>query len=64
MSTIASTRVANIVNLLVEAIVLKYLALHDELGRFDSVLPSHGLGDATARDALIAFQPMPAVPTV
>jgi hypothetical protein len=54
----AATRVSQNVDLLAEAVVLNYLALHDELGRFDQVLPRHGLGDAASRDALTAFQPI------
>jgi hypothetical protein len=54
----AATRVANNVTLLCESIVLNYLALHGDLGRFDAVLPGHGLGSATERDALVAFQPI------
>ncbi len=54
----ASTRIAGNVDLLAEAVVLNYMALHDDLGRFDQVLPGHGLGDVSARDALVAFQPI------
>ena len=59
-----ATRVANNVNLLVESVVLNYLALHDDLGRFDAVLPGHGLGNATERDQLVAFNPLTRVPLV
>jgi hypothetical protein len=54
----ASSRAANNVEQLVQTIVLNYLALHDEVGRFDEVLPNHQLGDPTDRDDLIAFQPI------
>lgn len=54
----AATPMANNVNLLVNAVVLNYMALHGEEGLFDSVIPNHGLGNATARDALTAFQPI------
>jgi len=51
-----ATRVSNNVNLLAEAIVLNYLALHDEVDRFQTVLPLQGLGDGLADyAALIAF---------
>jgi hypothetical protein len=60
----SATRVSNNVNLLVEAVVLNYLALHDDLGRFTTVLPDQGLGDAGERDALVAFNPLPRVPIV
>ena len=43
---------------LVEAVVLNYLALHNEVGRFASVLPSQGLGAGAQLDALTAFQPI------
>ncbi len=54
----AATRVSNNVTLLCESIVLNYLALHGQPGRFDMVLPGHGLGSVAERDALIAFQPI------
>jgi len=54
----AATPVSNNVNQLAEAVVLNYLALHDEIGRLDEVLPGHGLGTGAARDALVAFQPI------
>lgn len=60
----AATPVANNVEQLAQSIVLNYLALHDEAGLLDGVLPGHGLGTGTTRDALIAFQPIrsPALP--
>jgi hypothetical protein len=51
-----ATRVSNNVDQLVEAVVLNYLALHGEAGRFASVLPGHGLGSDL--DALTAFAPI------
>ena len=54
----SANRVANNVEQLVQAVVLNYMALHDEMGAFDAVLPGHGLGTATDRDALVAFQPI------
>jgi hypothetical protein len=54
----SSTRIASNVDLLAESVVLNYMALHDEVGRFDTVLPSHGLGMAADMDALVAFQPI------
>ncbi|MEE9279524.1 MAG: hypothetical protein V3V67_05070 [Myxococcota bacterium] len=54
----ASTRVANNVELLAQSIVLNYMALHNEVGMFDMVLPDHGLGAAVDLDALIAFAPI------
>jgi hypothetical protein len=49
---------ANAVNLLVEAIVLNYMALHDEQGQFATLFPNHGLGSVALRDSLTAFQPI------
>jgi hypothetical protein len=54
----ASSAVANNVTALAEAIVLNYLALHNRVGDFASVLPMNGLGSGTAFDNLIAFQPL------
>jgi hypothetical protein len=54
----SANRVANSVTTLAEAIVLNYLALHDEISRIDTVLPGHGLGAGAELDSLIAFQPI------
>ncbi len=54
----ASSPAANNVNLLVETVVLNYLALHGEQGRMSEVLPNHGLGNAALMDSLTAFQPI------
>ena len=51
----SSSRVSNNVDLLAEAIVLNYLALHDEVGRLDEVLPGHGLGTPSEVAALALF---------
>jgi hypothetical protein len=53
-----ATRISNNVDQLVEAVVLNYLALHNEVGRFASVLPGHGLGSTAEIDSLTAFQPI------
>jgi hypothetical protein len=53
-----ATRVSNNVDRLAEAIVLNYLALHDEVGRLSQVLPGHGLGSAAEIDSLVAFAPI------
>jgi hypothetical protein len=42
----------------VEAVVLSYLALHNESARFASLLPSQGLGVGAQLDSLTAFQPI------
>jgi hypothetical protein len=54
----AATRVSNNVPLLAEAIVLNFLALHGQVGRFATVLPNHGLGSGAELDSLVAFQPI------
>jgi len=54
----AATPMANNVNLLVNALVLNYMALHGEEGLFEQIIPNHGLGNATMRDSLTAFQPI------
>ncbi len=53
-----ATPAANNVNLLVETIILNYLALHGEQGRMPEVVPRHGLGNASSMDALTAFAPI------
>jgi hypothetical protein len=52
----AGTPGANNVNLLVEMLALNYMALHNEQNLFESRFPTHGLGDATNRDRLTAFE--------
>jgi hypothetical protein len=49
---------ANAVNLLVETVVLNYMALHDEVGAFPNVFTSQGLGGDALRSSLIAFAPI------
>jgi len=55
-----ATPAANNVNLLVNTVLLNYMALHgaNDLARFDQVFPNHGLGNVGARDALVAFEPI------
>jgi hypothetical protein len=54
----ASSPAANNVNLLVETVVLNYMALHGEQGLFAQKFPGNGLGPAAAQDSLIAFNPI------
>lgn len=54
----AATPAANNVNLLVETVILNYMALHGEQGQFANFFPSHGLGNATLMDSLTAFEPI------
>ncbi len=49
---------ANAVNLLVETVVLNYMALHGEQGNFTTLFPTQGLGSADLRDSLTAFAPI------
>ncbi len=57
-----ASRISNNVNLLAEAIVLNFMALHDDVGRFASTLPTHGLGTGAQLDALIGFAPIRPTP--
>jgi hypothetical protein len=54
----ASSPAANNVNLLVETVVLNYMALHGEQAQFAEKFPRHGLGPAAVQDSLIAFNPI------
>lgn len=54
----ASAPSANNVNLLVETVILNYLALHGEQHRFAEYFPAHGLGNAALMDRLTAFEPI------
>ncbi|MDH5501549.1 MAG: general secretion pathway protein GspF, partial [Gammaproteobacteria bacterium] len=51
----AATPAANNVNLLVNTVILNYMALHGEEGNFAGLFPNHGLGDSTLRDRMTAF---------
>ncbi|MFA0809780.1 hypothetical protein [Microbulbifer epialgicus] len=51
-----SSPAANNVNLLVETVVLNYLALHGEQDSFAKLFPNHGLG--TLIDTMTAFAPI------
>ncbi|HET6628611.1 MAG TPA: hypothetical protein VFG91_02430 [Woeseiaceae bacterium] len=51
----AATPAANNVNQLVNTVLLNYMALHGEEGKFATLFPSHGLGDSSLRDAMTAF---------
>ncbi len=54
----ASSPAANNVNLLVETVILNYMALHGEQGNFANLFPGHGLGPVSLRDRLTAFNPI------
>jgi hypothetical protein len=53
-----ATPAANQVNLLVETVILNYMALHGEQGNFGNLFPNHGLGNAAMIDSLTAFNPI------
>ena len=53
-----ATPAANNVNLLVNAVLLNYMALHGEQGQFENLFPNHGLGSVAQRDRLTAFEPL------
>ena len=59
----SATPAGNNVNLMVEMVVLNYMALHGEQGLFDNAgyFPTHGLGDIGSRDRLIAFQALASI---
>jgi hypothetical protein len=50
-----ATPAANQVNLLVETVILNFMALHGEAANFPSLFPGHGLGNASMLDSLTAF---------
>ncbi|WP_444910727.1 hypothetical protein [Microbulbifer sp. TRSA005] len=54
----SSSPAANNVNLLVETVVMNYLALHGEQDNFEKIFPNHGLGSVTLRDSMTAFAPI------
>ena len=58
MKELAFIHTANNVNLLVQMVLLNYMALHGEQGQFANVFLNHGLGDPTLLDRYIAFAPI------
>ena len=54
----ASSPAANNPNLLVETVLLNYMALHGEQNQFSTLFPGHGLGNSTLQDSLTAFEPI------
>jgi hypothetical protein len=52
----AGTPGANNVNLLVDMVLLNYMALHGEQNLFATKFPGHGLGDSTNLDRFTAFE--------
>ena len=49
---------ANNVNLLVETVLLNYMALHGEQGQFATKFPTNGLGSTASLDRLTALAPI------
>ncbi len=49
---------ANNVNLLVQMLLLNYMALNGNQGQFAAAFPNHGLGNPATLDRLIAFAPI------
>jgi len=64
-----ATPAANNVNLLVETVILNYMALHGEIGQFNAAFPNQGIGDDTMLNRMTAFEPIvsgtvgPPIPT-
>jgi hypothetical protein len=54
----SATPAANNVNLLVETVILNYLALHGEQGQMRTLFPQTGLGNSALMDSLTAFEPI------
>jgi hypothetical protein len=53
----ASSPAANNVNLLVETVILNYMALHGQQAQFGSLF-GNGLGNSVVQDKMTAFQPI------
>jgi hypothetical protein len=54
----ASSPAANNVNLLVNTVLLNYMALSGTRNQFESRFPGHGLGSVASVDNLVAFEPL------
>ncbi len=54
----SSSPAANAVNLLVETVILNYMALHGDEGQFAARFPQQGLGGTAQLDNLMAFAPI------
>jgi hypothetical protein len=53
-----SSPAANAVNLLVETVLLNYMALHGQEAQFTALFPSNGLGSNAQRDSLTMMAPV------
>lgn len=54
----ASSPAANNVNLLVETVILNYMALHGEQNQFGTTFKGNGIGSSVMVDRMTAFQPI------
>jgi len=54
----AGSPAASSVLLLVETVLLNYMALHGQTGQFQTVFPTQALGNSAMLDRLAAFQPI------
>jgi len=52
----SSSPAANNVNLLVQTVILNYMALNGDEGLFEDRFPNHGLGNISIRDSLIGIE--------
>jgi hypothetical protein len=59
----SSSPAANNVNLLVQTVILNYMALHGQTGQFNDLF-GNALGQVGALDSLIAFQPIAPTGTI
>ena len=59
----SATPAANNVNLLVETVILNYMALHGDEGMFDTInyFPGQGLGDSETRKRYTAFKKLASI---
>ena len=54
----AGSPAANNVNLLVQTVLLNYMALHGEAAIFPTAFPGHGMGNTDSQRSMIAFNPI------
>jgi len=54
----AANAAASNVGVLAETVVLNYLAIHNDVGNVNNVLPGNGLGNTASIDSLLAFEPV------
>lgn len=54
----SSSPAANNVNLLVNTVLLNYMALNGDLGQFAATFNKHGLGSGTSYEQYVAFNPV------